>query len=33
LDGRNIYPASLMLQHGFERYGVGIPPVRAGIKA
>jgi len=33
LDGRNIYPASLMLQHGFERYGVGIPPVRAGVKA
>ena len=33
LDGRNIYPANLMLQHGFERYGVGIPPVRAGVKA
>ena len=33
LDGRNIYPASLMEQHGFERYGVGIPPVRVGVKA
>jgi len=33
LDGRNIYPASLMEQHGFERYGVGIPPVRAGVQA
>ena len=31
LDGRNIYPASLMLEHGFERYGVGIPPVHAGV--
>jgi len=33
LDGRNIYSASLMEQYGFERYGVGIPPVRTGVKA
>jgi len=33
LDGRNIYSASLMEQYGFERYGVGIPPVRSGVKA
>ncbi|MGB0952256.1 MAG: UDP-glucose dehydrogenase family protein [Planctomycetota bacterium] len=33
LDGRNIYPASLMEQHGFERIGVGIPPVRVGVQA
>lgn len=32
LDGRNIYPPKLMEQHGFERYGVGIPPVLAGVK-
>ncbi len=33
LDGRNIYSANLMEQYGFERYGVGIPPVRTGVKA
>ena len=27
LDGRNLYPAKLMREHGFERHGVGIPPV------
>ncbi len=31
LDGRNIYPASLMQQYGFERYGVGIPPVLSEV--
>ncbi len=25
-DGRNIYPADLMREHGFERHGVGVPP-------
>lgn len=29
LDGRNLYPAKVMKEHGFERYGIGIPPVRA----
>jgi len=32
LDGRNIYPAKLLEKHGFERYGVGIPPVFAPVK-
>jgi len=32
LDGRNIYPPKLMEQYGFERYGVGIPPVKAQAK-
>jgi UDPglucose 6-dehydrogenase len=32
LDGRNIYPPKLMQQHGFERYGVGIPPVVPAAK-
>ncbi len=27
LDGRNVYSAKLMREHGFERFGVGIPPV------
>lgn len=26
-DGRNIYSARTMKTHGFERYGVGVPPV------
>lgn len=25
-DGRNMYPADLMAEHGFERHGVGVPP-------
>jgi len=28
-DGRNIYSATTMRKHGFERYGVGIPAVEA----
>jgi UDPglucose 6-dehydrogenase len=31
LDGRNIYPVKLLEKHGFERYGVGIPPVLAPL--
>jgi UDPglucose 6-dehydrogenase len=27
-DGRNIYSAKTMQKHGFERHGVGIPPVK-----
>ncbi len=27
LDGRNLYPSRTMHEHGFERYGVGIPAV------
>ncbi len=27
-DGRNVYSAKTMQKHGFERYGVGIPPVK-----
>ncbi|MBL7008582.1 MAG: UDP-glucose/GDP-mannose dehydrogenase family protein [Planctomycetes bacterium] len=27
-DGRNVYSAKTMQRHGFERYGVGIPPVK-----
>ena len=33
LDGRNIYPQRLMEEHGFERHGVGIPPVRGPVQA
>jgi len=33
LDGRNIYSARLMEAHGFERHGVGIPPVRGRVNA
>ncbi|MHC4838216.1 MAG: UDP-glucose dehydrogenase family protein [Planctomycetota bacterium] len=33
LDGRNIYSAGLMEQFGFERHGVGIPPVKTGVEA
>ena len=30
LDGRNILLESELRKHGFERYGVGIPPVLQG---
>jgi UDPglucose 6-dehydrogenase len=33
LDGRNIYSARACEEHGFERHGVGIPPVRPRVKA
>jgi len=33
LDGRNIYAARVCMEHGFERHGVGIPPVRVRVEA
>jgi len=33
LDGRNILLETELEKHGFERYGVGIPPVRQGASA
>lgn len=33
LDGRNIYAARVCQEHGFERHGVGIPPVRTRVEA
>ena len=31
LDGRNIYSAHVCEEHGFERHGVGVPPVRGRV--
>ena len=33
LDGRNIYSAQVCEQHGFERHGVGVPPIRGRVDA
>ena len=33
LDGRNIYSAQVCEEHGFERHGVGVPPVRGRVDA
>jgi UDPglucose 6-dehydrogenase len=33
LDGRNILLENELIKHGFERYGVGIPPVLQGAPA
>jgi UDPglucose 6-dehydrogenase len=32
LDGRNILPERELMAHGFERYGVGVPPILSQAK-